>query len=353
MGPGGDARARSHRRYDDIRPRAVGLHYIQGDPRPMNSLSRILGGALLAVAVAGAAVAADPIFVLEDPKGDDRGFGPLEMPLNEEVRRGELDLVKLEAKPANGGTLFEATFAKNVREPGRRTIDAVGQTLDQMAKHGFYTFNLDIYIDKDGVAGSGSQVALPGRNVTIAPESAWEMAICLTPDPGVGKNVLRRILVRRASEELEKSTDETPDKRDLKRQAIERIESFVFFPDDIKVMGRRVRFFVPASFTNGPVSADWTYTVMVTGADFLPRTDQSARYLDSMVDRDNLYVLPIGAGRPQEYFGGGLENNIYQNAVVDIIAPAGTDQTTILSNFSRLDKRLAEVPGVKPAAGGK
>ncbi len=316
----------------------------------MTAFSRILGGALVAVAVAGAAAAA-PIFVLEDPKGDDRGFGTLEMPLNEEVARGELDLVKLEAKPAKGGTLFEATFAKNIRVPGRRTIDAVGQTLDQMAKHGFYTFNLDIYIDKDGVAGSGSQMALPGRNVTIAPESAWEMAICLTPDPGVGKNVLRRILVRRASEELEKTTDVTPDKRDLKHETLERIESYVFFPDDVTVMGRRAQFFVPASFTNGPVSADWTYTVMVTGADFLPRTDQSARYLDAMVDRDNLYVLPIGAGRPQEYFGGGLENNIYQNAVVDIIAPAGTDQKTILSNFSRLDKRLAAVPGVRPSAG--
>lgn len=314
----------------------------------MNSLTRILGGLVVAAAVTGSA-AAQSIFVLEDPKGDDRGFGTLEMPLNEEVARGELDLAKLEAKPAKGGTLFEATFAKNIRVPGRRTIDAVGQTLDQMAKHGFYTFNLDIYIDKDGVPGSGSQFALPGRNVTIAPENAWEMAVCLTPEPGTAKNVLRRILVRRASEELEKTTEESPDKKELKRQAIERIDSFVFFPDDINVVGRRVQFFVPWSFTNGAISPDWTYTVVVTGADFIPRTDQSARYLDSMVDRDNLYVLPIGAGRPQEYFGGGLENNRFQNPVVDMITAPGVDQAKMLANFSRLEERLAPISGVKPS----
>jgi hypothetical protein len=317
----------------------------------MNSLTRIFGSALVAAALTGSA-AAQSGFVLEDAKGDDRGFGTLEMPLNEEVRRGELDLIRLEVKPVDGGTRFEATFAKNIRPPGRRTIDNLGQTLDSLATHGFYNFNLDIYIDKDGVAGSGSQAALPGRNVTIAPEHAWEMAICLTPEPGTAKNVLRRILVRRVAEEMEAKTEVSPDKKDLKRQANDRIESFVFFPDEIDVMGRRVQFFVPGSFTNGALNPDWTYTVVVTGADVVPRSDQSARYLDAMVDRDNLYVLPIGAGRPQEYFGGGLENNRFQNAVVDMINAKDVDQAKMLAGFSRLEERLAEVRGVKPASGG-
>jgi hypothetical protein len=315
----------------------------------MNSIHRILGGVLVAAAVTGSA-AAQSIFVLDDPKGDDRGFGTLEMPLTEEVRRGELDIVKLEAKAAKGGTLFEATFAKNVREPGRLTIDNLGQSLDSIATHGFYNFNIDIYIDKDGVPGSGSTMTLPGRNVTIAPENAWEMAICLTPDPGVAKQVLRRILVRRVADEMEGKTEVSPDKKDLKRQANERIESFVFFPDDIKVNGRRVQFFVPWTFTNGAVSADWTYTIVVTGADIVPRSDQSARYLDSMVDRDNLYVLPIGAGRPQEYFGGGLENNRFQNPVVDMFTAPDDDQEKMLRSFNRLEEKLAEIKGVKPSA---
>jgi len=314
----------------------------------MNSFHRILGGALVAAAVTGSA-AAQSIFVLEDAKGDDRGFGTLEMPLTEEVRRGELDIVKLEAKAVKEGTLFEATFAKNVREPGRRTIDNLGQTLESIAKNGFYNFNIDIYIDKDGVAGNGSTMTLPGRNVTIAQENAWEMAICLTPEPGVAKQVLRRILVRRVAEEMEGKSEVSPDKRDLKRQANERIESFVFFPDDVKVNGRRIQFFVPWTFTNGTINADWTYTIVVTGADIVPRSDQSARYLDSMVDRDNLYVLPIGAGRPQEYFGGGLENNRFQNPVVDMFTAPGEDQAKMLSTFSRLEERLAEIKGFKPS----
>ena len=51
--------------------------------------------------------------------------------------------------------MFEVTFAKPVRTPGREAIDDLGTQLDKIARFGFYNLNLDIYIDTDRVAGLG------------------------------------------------------------------------------------------------------------------------------------------------------------------------------------------------------
>ena len=59
----------------------------------------------------------------------------------------------------------------------RRMLDAVAGSLDeqldgeeiaQRARFGFYTFNLDLYVDTDRVPGSGRTETLPGRNLTAA-----------------------------------------------------------------------------------------------------------------------------------------------------------------------------------------
>ena len=81
---------------------------------------------------------AQPIFTLTDPKGDDHGDGTLMYPLRTDMQPGDLDLVTFSAYAQSGGTVFEATFARSVRAPARRTIDQVGTTLDKIAKLGFY-----------------------------------------------------------------------------------------------------------------------------------------------------------------------------------------------------------------------
>ena len=166
-------------------------------PRRLVTVLAVLLLPLAAAALRPAAEARGKsvIFKLEDPRGDDHGDGSLVYPLRDDFQPGDLDLLSFSARAEDGGTTFEATFARPVRSPGGRTIDIGGGNLNDVARFGFYTFNLDVYIDMDRVAGSGSTNMLPGRVAEIAPENAWERAVCLTPRPYEAQEALRRLMV--------------------------------------------------------------------------------------------------------------------------------------------------------------
>ncbi len=72
-------------------------------------------------------------------------------------------------------------------------MDAAGTTVADLARHGFYTLNLDVYVDRDRAEGSGRTDTLPGRNLVLAPGSAWEKALVLTPRPYEARDVLRKL----------------------------------------------------------------------------------------------------------------------------------------------------------------
>ena len=82
-------------------------------------------------------------------------------------------------------------MAQPIRSPvGRVTM--IGQTpLDKIARNGFYTFNVDIYIDNDRVGGSGQTGTVPGRGVTVDRQFAWEKCIVLTPRPDAARTMLQ------------------------------------------------------------------------------------------------------------------------------------------------------------------
>ncbi|HEY6572922.1 MAG TPA: glucodextranase DOMON-like domain-containing protein, partial [Candidatus Eisenbacteria bacterium] len=152
------------------------------------------------IAAAPAIAAPTALFTLDDPRGDDHGDGTLVYPLRNDLAPGDLDLVSLSARAEKDGTLFEATFARPIRVPGREPIDAGGMALDRLARFGFYTFNLDLYIDTDGVPGSGLRAMLPGRRAEIDSSSAWERAICLTPRPYQAIEALRDLRLAAATD---------------------------------------------------------------------------------------------------------------------------------------------------------
>lgn len=287
-----------------------------------------------------------PLFSLTDPAGDDYGNGKLVYPLNPDFQQGDLDLLGLTAYPAAGGTQFEATFARPLRVPQRRTVDAVGTQLDQVARLGFYNLNLDIYIDTDGVAGSGSSTTLPGRGVLIDDATAWEKVISLTPDPQAARAELKRIVIRderrRDQAEGKKGiiTDET------RSELRESVDEYVYFPTNVRVNGNRVSFFVPHSFVQP--RADWSYVVAVTGADVVQRLDQQNRLLRMGDPSEALMILPVAPGRPTDRFGGALENDTFMPPIVDVIVPAGTDQKTVLSSYDADADRPATLKGVRP-----
>lgn len=290
----------------------------------------------------------DRLWSMSDPRGDDHGGGSLKYPLSPDYDRGDLDLLALTAYRQAGGTLFEATFARPVKAAKHTTIDGVGTSLDEIAKEGFYTINLDIYVDTDGVAGSGSRSTLPGRRATIDASTAWEKAICLTPDPQGARAELKRIAIR---DEKRKSKAEghrgvvSDEVRDELRVGV---DDYIFFPTDVRVVGNRIQFFVPDSFLGGAASRDWAYTVFTTGADIVQRTDQQNRLLRIGDSSEALMVLPIAAGRPADRFGGGKEDDDFQPPIVDLIAPAGEKQETILSNYDADNGVPVVLKGVKP-----
>lgn len=305
----------------------------------------------LCVLIAGCASAPavdDALWTLTDPRGDDYGSGSLVYPMNPDFQRGDLDLVSVTARRVAGGTEFEAEMARPIRVPARRTIDGIGTQLDQVARLGFYTFNIDLYIDTDGVAGSGSTTTLPGRAVLIDGSTAWEKVVSLTPDPQSARSELKRIVVRderrREVAEGKKGIIEETQKKDLH----ESVDQYVYFPEQVRVAGNRITFFVPESFLDGGARKGWSYVVAVTGADVIQRLDQQNRIMRRGDPGETLMVLPVTTGRPADRFGGAAENDTYMPPIVDVIVSPGQDQKTILSSYDADEDKPAVLTGVRP-----
>jgi hypothetical protein len=318
---------------------------------------RFAAALLLAALVVPPAFARTKIFTLTDPRGDDHGDGNLIYPLNEELDPGDLDITELTAWAEGDGTRFEATFAKPVRQPGAETVDDIGTTLKSLARFGFYTINLDIYIDTDRVAGSGGVAMLPGRLAEIDRASAWEKAIIVTPRPAEARGELKRILMRNLNEEAGKDAATMTDQEAaaLKAQVPGDVDERIYFPNQIRVRGNKISFVVPASFLGGPAKDSWSYVVAVSGANVLQTFDLN-RVLGKQSEKEggSLMILPVSPGRWQDRFGGGRDNAASQPPLLDLIVPkAGRPQESVLQDFNARSKRPAVLPGVVPADEGK
>lgn len=302
---------------------------------------------LLAVAPAFAGKA---IFTLADPRGDDHGDGNLVYPLNDELDPGDLDLLSLTAEAEGDGTRFEATFAKPVRVPGRQVIDDLGTSLETIARFGFYTINLDVYIDTDRVPGSGAVATLPGRLATVDPGSAWEKAIVLTPRPHEARGELKRMMTRAIKDEMRKEDSrlEEEEADSMRAQIPGDVEERIFFPTKVKVRGNRISFFVPGTFLGGPAKESWSYVVAVSGANVLQSFDINRALGRQTEQEEALMILPISPGKWTDRFGGGRENAAIQPPLVDIVVPEGRKQENVLGDFDQRRKEPVVLPGVVP-----
>jgi hypothetical protein len=313
----------------------------------------VVGALVFLLAGVAAVTAADgpPIFALTDPRGDDHGDGSLIYPVRDDLAAGDLDLMTFAAYAQPGGTMFEAVFARLIRPPGRRTIDQVGMTLDRLAKFGFYTFNIDVYVDIDRKPGVGSTVMLPGRRATIRPESAWEKAICLTPRPYEAREALKSILERESTAEIRRRQGriDAADKAKIAADVAHDVASDVFFPTLVWVNGNRVRFFVPASFLGGVAKDTWSYVVAVSFADINQSFDLAGALDRSRKPVGNLFIVPLGSGRGEDHVGGGQEDDDLQAPLIDILVPPGISQEAVLKDYNLASGRPIQLPGVVPA----
>ena len=293
----------------------------------------------------------DLIFKVADPFGDDRGDGSLIYPRRSDLEPGDLDLLELQARRADGGTVFRAVFARDVRSPAGEAINGLGTQREDLARQGFYTFNLDLYIDTDRQPGSGQVAMLPGRKAQIAPPHAWEKVVAVTPRPEVLRASSHRLRVREwKQEESKKRSVSREEVKRRKRQIAEELLPLVYFPNQIRVLGRMVDVFVPEAFLGGEASPDWAYAVAVTGARLEQRFDVPLLGKYPRDSSDGM-ILPVIPGSDDNTFGGGRENDPLQPPLVDVLRPEGLEplQSEILRDYDSYQQRPAQIPGVVPS----
>jgi C-terminal binding-module, SLH-like, of glucodextranase len=291
------------------------------------------------------------IFKLTDPRGDDYGDSTLIYPLRDYMHQGDFDLVSFSARQDEGGTLFEVAFTNKIQVPGPRAIDAGGMTLSRIMRYGFYTFNVDVYIDKDGVKDSGNIRTLPGRVANVVPENAWERVVCLTPRPNEAKSLMENILEKREYDlwKARKGRVDPEDDVEIKGKAKKDLNDQYFFPTQVRVAGPTIRFFVPASFLGGAADPSWHYVVVVTGATIEEKIDLSGLVGKDVDVEPPLLNLVIASGPPTDGFGTSRkERDALQTPIVDIIVPEGEKQSEILRNYDMTTGRPVMLPGVTP-----
>jgi len=310
---------------------------------------RTLVLALLVLVLAAAqAQAGELIFKVTDPRGDDHGNGHLLYPIRSDYEKGDLDILSFAARRARGGTQFEVTFARPIKVADRQAIDDLGTNLSDVARLGFYTFNVDIYIDFDRREGSGWRRLLPGRQAELAQGLGWDRAVVLTPRPAEAKEALRGLMLKELGEAL-RGGDYEAQLDDVKKSLPADLDLRVHFPNRARIQGQKISFFVPDEFLGGQARPEWSYTVAVSGSDLIQSFDLAASMGLAESRRENLMILPISPGKWQDRFGGGREGEPLQPPLVDILVPPGSRQEILLGDFDSRSERPAQLLGVVPA----
>ncbi len=313
-------------------------------------LTRTALACLVLVTVTAIAVA-DPVVELDDPVGDDHGDGRFVYP-SQGFRKGDLDVVGFKVENKGDRAVFTVEFADNINKPQRGASDELGTDFTKVARHGFWQFNLDIYIDTDRRHDSGYTRLLPGRLATVTADQAWDLAVIAAPRPDVIQNQLTTVLRRELTEAQQRNLapEDRGSKDDVARQAAATLDRHVYFPPSMKVRGKKLTFSVPHTVLGGPARDTWGYLVFVTGASL----EVSLELFSGIGIREGgsarLGTLPISPGEEwTNRFGGGQSGEALQPAIVDLFVPAGQVQETVLADYSSRDFRPAVLPMVVPS----
>ena len=248
---------------------------------------------------------------ISDPPGDDYGAGKLIYPQRSDFQTGDLDLLQLKISRDEDGFWFEAMLKNPIRDPGGIAGATGNESLADFARKGFYQFNIDVYVDTDRVNSSGNTFTLPGRQVRIDPAYAWEKAVILTPRPELMRQQL-----------LDALTEQFPGRQQTETEAS--VDKSIFFASRVRVRGKSIAFFAPASFFRGSDGTDWAVTALVTGAIINIPADLSLfPSTKKPLDRIQLGVMQPVAGYPKDTFG---YSGAIPSPVVDMLSPSADQQ---------------------------
>lgn len=198
-----------------------------------------------------------------DPTGDDNGPGSYVYPTRADAA-GALDLLEVVAQWRPGGWLWTLTF----RRPPQPKLQPL----------------VHIYLDTDGIAGSGHTSPLPGLGKLQLPTNgAWDKALLVAPQP---RQLVQALLRTQASA----------------------MQGAVILPATTRWRGRRLQVQLPADAL-GPPRASWRIGVAVVAASDNPPAD-------------SLLSMPVRTRATPEQLGGGTDAPCCSH-VVDVLAGSG------------------------------
>ncbi|MCK6547102.1 hypothetical protein L6R52_14730, partial [Myxococcota bacterium] len=223
--------------------------------------------------VATFAAAGRPAIVLDDPRGDDVGAGQLQYPTSQDYRPGDLDLRRVELTVDGADVVVSVTFGARIQKPqvARRSMAS-----EVELTNGVYVQNVDVYIDH--TPGVGFTDALPGRNVTIDPDGAWDAAVVLTPQPFPTRAIVEAALPKAAADH-------------------------VWIASDVRSFGATAVARVPIAALGGPPKPSWGIVVLLTGAIW----DNSFAAVNRLVGsyEPNAFTMPVYAIPEATALGSG------------------------------------------------
>jgi C-terminal binding-module, SLH-like, of glucodextranase len=276
----------------------------------------------LVLHMAGAWAGTQHLITIDDPAGDDFGSGTLIYPQRADFQAGDLDILQLQISRDKEGFWFKATFRNPIRDPATVPHAMTGpESLASFARKGFYQFNIDFYVDTDRIRGSGNTFTLPGRQVRIDQDFAWERAVILTPRP----ELMRQQLLDALNEQFPDGTNKLNETR---------LDQSIIFPTRIRVHGKTISCFVPAGFFSGSDGSDWAVTAFVTGAmTTIPADFSFSPATKAPLDRIELGVMQPEAGRPRNTFG---YSGAVTSPVVDLLGGSAGQQVRQLEIMAGL-----------------
>lgn len=229
------------------------------------------------------------IFTYADPEGDDYGPGTYTYPTSSEFVEGVFDLLNFTVSKIDSNVMLKFIF----------------KTLGGNPWNGQYGFSLQymhVFIDTDGVSGSGQTHSF-GSRVNISANDAWEIGLRIGPG-WTGSNV---ITFANGTELSWLMTIETEGEDTINAK-------------------------IPIPIIGEP-NENWKYAVLVMSWDgFAP---------------NNIREVGVTA---QAYLGGGAESEAViagvQSYVYDLLVPAGKNQTDILKSYSIDPPKYATVYAV-------
>lgn len=231
----------------------------------------IIGGALVASLVSGAALAGNVEF--KDPTGDDFGPGTYKYPTDPVYKSGSFDLTSLKVSQDGDKVTFDVGVNSSLEDPWKMGT-------------GFSVQMVFIFIQtQDHASGGGHTEGMPGLNIKFDPPDAWDKVVIISPQ---GVSRVKSEVATKAS----------------------KLASDVVVPTRVKGVTRTLSATVPLKDLGGGDPAKWGYQVVMQSNEGFPAST-------------DLLTRKVNEFEGQHRFGGGTDTDCDPHAI-DILAGKGT-----------------------------